>query len=159
MSITLKVSLLSGNTVEVRTHRDATVDDFKKSAQSMLSAGPARLVTASGHVLHGARTIGECDLNDSEAVTLHLQQPQILACQLSPSFAAIIGDGSVMTWGDHFGGDSSAVQEQLRNVQQIQASYYAFAAMLAHGSVVTWGPRWRQRCRTRPVEERAADPS
>ena len=45
-----------------------------------------------------------------------------------------------MTWGsaDH-GGDSSAVQDQLQNVQQIQASHDAFAAILADGSVVTWG--------------------
>ena len=33
----------------------------------------------------------------------------------------ITGDGSVVTWGDPGdGGDSSAVQEQLKDVQQIQ---------------------------------------
>ena len=32
------------------------------------------------------------------------------------AFAAILADGSVATWGDaSFGGDSSAVQEQLAN--------------------------------------------
>ena len=47
------------------------------------------------------------------------------------AFAAILGDGSVVTWGDaRFGGDSSAVQDQLRDVQQIQASHHAFAAIL-----------------------------
>ena len=50
------------------------------------------------------------------------------------SFEAILGDGSVVTWGY-----SSAVQGQLRNVQQIQASFRAFAANLIDGSVVTWG--------------------
>ena len=45
-----------------------------------------------------------------------------------------------MTWGDaDFGGDSSAVRDQLRGVQQIQATYGAFAAILEDGSVVTWG--------------------
>ena len=45
-----------------------------------------------------------------------------------------------MTWGDTgHGGDSSAVQGQLKNVQQVQASMYAFAAIRADGSVVTWG--------------------
>ena len=35
---------------------------------------------------------------------------------------AILGDGSVVTWGDSYeGGDSSAVQNQLKNVQQVQA--------------------------------------
>ena len=37
------------------------------------------------------------------------------------------------------GGDSGAVQDQLRNVQQIQASCGAFAAIRGDGSVVTWG--------------------
>ena len=42
---------------------------------------------------------------------------------LCAAFAAILGDGSVVTWGDaECGGDSRAVQGQLKNVQQIQAS-------------------------------------
>ena len=49
-------------------------------------------------------------------------------------------NGFVVTWGDRrFGGDSSRVQEQLRNVQHIQATHYAFAAILDNGSVVTRG--------------------
>ena len=45
-----------------------------------------------------------------------------------------------MTWGNAaFGGDSSAVQGQLKNVQEIQAVGVAFAAILGDGSVVTWG--------------------
>ena len=37
------------------------------------------------------------------------------------------------------GGDSGDVQDQLKGVQQIQASDGAFAAILSDGSVVTWG--------------------
>ena len=37
------------------------------------------------------------------------------------------------------GDDSSAVQNQLKNVQQIQANRKAFAAILCDGSVVAWG--------------------
>ena len=60
--------------------------------------------------------------------------------KLLRAFAAIRGDGSVVTWGCGYGGgDSSAVQEQLRDVQQIQACVFAFAAILGDGSVVTWG--------------------
>ena len=45
-----------------------------------------------------------------------------------------------MTWGHaDSGGDSSTVQGQLKNVQQIQASERAFAAVLGDGTVVTWG--------------------
>ena len=45
-----------------------------------------------------------------------------------------------MTWGNQEeGGDSSQVQEQLRNVQHIQATGGAFAAILESGAVVPWG--------------------
>ena len=56
------------------------------------------------------------------------------------AFAAILGDGRVVTWGRAgAGGDSSAVREQLKNVRQIQASDSAFAAICCDGSVVAWG--------------------
>ena len=48
------------------------------------------------------------------------------------SFAAILGDGSVVTWGDDGHGISSAVQDQLKNVRQIQATDFAFAAILGN---------------------------
>ena len=35
--------------------------------------------------------------------------------------------------------DSSVVRDQLKNVQQIQATHSAFAAIRGDGSVVTWG--------------------
>ena len=48
----------------------------------------------------------------------------------------------MVTWGDpRSGGDSSEVQDQLHDVQQIQATSKAFAAIRADGSVVTWGDR------------------
>ena len=60
--------------------------------------------------------------------------------QKSCALAAILADGSVVTWGNPaHGGDSSEVQEQLKGVQQVQATSGAFAAILADGSVVTWG--------------------
>ena len=43
--------------------------------------------------------------------------------------------GSVVTWGNaEFGADSSAMQTQLKNAQQIQASDGAFAAILDDGA-------------------------
>ena len=45
-----------------------------------------------------------------------------------------------MIWGNaDFGGDRRAVQDQLKDVQHIQATGSSFAAVLADGSVVTWG--------------------
>lgn len=57
------------------------------------------------------------------------------------AFAAILGDGSVATWGNpHWGGDSTAVQAQLKNVQQLQGTGGgAFAAILSNKTLLTWG--------------------
>ena len=53
---------------------------------------------------------------------------------------AILGDGSVVSWGDaDFGDDIPAVRHQLKGVEQIQATQRAFAAILEDGSVVAWG--------------------
>ena len=79
------------------------------------------------------------------------------------AFAAILDDGSVVTWGhEDLGGESRPVQDRLNGVQQIQASSGAFAAILMDGSVVTRGPRslwWQKPCCARSAERRTADPS
>ena len=62
---------------------------------------------------------------------------------LSTCFCNYPDDGSVVTWGS----SGRAVQNQLKGVQEIQASSIAglvtcaFAVILADGSVVTWGAR------------------
>ena len=54
--------------------------------------------------------------------------------------AAVLGDGSVVTWGTmDKGGDRSAVPRRQRTVQNIQAAVAALAASLGDGSVATWG--------------------
>ena len=59
------------------------------------------------------------------------------------AFAAILGDGSVVTWGSPgCGSDSSSVQHQLQGVKYIAATAQSFAALLQDGSVVTWGRDW-----------------
>eukprot|EP00439_Symbiodinium_sp_Y106_P023086 s6434_g2.t2 len=67
------------------------------------------------------------------------------------AFAAILSDESVVTWGDaRNGGDSRAVQDRLKNVQQIQASCGAFAAILGDGSVMLCRTGWRMCGRSKP---------
>ena len=56
------------------------------------------------------------------------------------AFVACLGDASVVTWGSaSAGADSTAVQDRLRDVQQVQACNLGFAAILGDGSVVSWG--------------------
>ena len=61
---------------------------------------------------------------------------QIQASYLA--FAAVLGDGSVVAWGDYSsGGDSRDVQDQLKAVQWIHASCFSFAAVQDDRSLVT----------------------
>ena len=70
------------------------------------------------------------------------------------AFAAILTDGSVVTWGDpEYGGNSFKVRDQLRNVEGIQATEFAFAAILAEGSVVTWGDEDNGRDSTQVADQ------
>ena len=53
------------------------------------------------------------------------------------AFAAICGDGSVVTWGSGTRGDSSVVRDQLSNAKQFPSTDGAFVAFLRDGSVAT----------------------
>ena len=59
-------------------------------------------------------------------------------------FAGVRGDGHVVTWGRaRYGGDSAAVQEQLRDVQHISATVGAFATVLVvGGGLGPWAWAW-----------------
>ena len=78
-------------------------------------------------------------LHDGDLLTLHILN-ETRANSNEAAFLAIFGDGSVVTWGHAaHGGDSSGVQDQLKNVKQIQANANAVAAIISDGSVVAWG--------------------
>ena len=139
MSISVDVHLLSGKSASFEVEAAASVESLKDRAQSALGTGRGRLLNSFGEVLDGVKTITEAKLKSGDVLTLHVNQVRLQATRQG-MFAALLGDGSVVSWGDaDNGGGSSAVQEQLRDVQQIQASSAAFAAILCDGSVVTWG--------------------
>ena len=136
MSIGVEVSLLSGKTAIVQAGLDETVETLMQRAQVVLGVRRGRLLDSSGVVLDGCEEIAS-RIQNGDLLTLHVNRVQVQSS--GTAFAAILGDGSVVTWGPaHCGGWSSAVQGQLKNVQQIQASHRAFAAILDDGSVVTW---------------------
>ncbi|OLQ01281.1 hypothetical protein AK812_SmicGene15985 [Symbiodinium microadriaticum] len=154
MSISVDVHLLSGKSASLEVEADVSVESLKQRAQSALGAGRGRLLNSSGEVLDGAQSVAEAKLMSGDVLTVHVKQDyggdssavqdqlrDVQQIQASyGAFAATLGDGSVVSWGNaDEGGDSSAVQDQLRDVQQIQASNAAFAAILGDGSVVTWG--------------------
>ena len=73
-------------------------------------------------------------LSDGDVITAVWVEPKVAA--------AILADGLVVTWREQrIGGDSSRVQDQLKNGEHIRATSKAFAAILQDGSVIAWGDR------------------
>ena len=136
MSIAVEVSLLSGKTATVQADLDETVEVLTQRAQIALGVGKGRLLDSSGVVLDGCAATKKARVQNGDSLTLQVSRVQVQFTGYS--FAAILGDGSVVTWGAGFDGDNSATQVRPKNVQQIQARS-AFAAILGDGSVLTWG--------------------
>ena len=62
--------------------------------------------------------------------SLTLQIGRVQLCSNNWAFAAVLSDGSVVTWGNWvYGGSSTAVQDRLKGVHHIQATSNAFAAI------------------------------
>ena len=124
----IHVALMSGRAAQVPVTMDRPLKRIKFEAQSALQTGMGLLRDSTGRILDDWQTA----------------ETRLASHKLGSSFAALIGDGSVVTWGDpDRGGDSSHVQEKLRNMCHIQATEFAFAAVLDNGSVVTWGVHHR----------------
>ena len=182
--IHVNLALMNGHAGLVTFPPSCTVQDVRIKAQHALGKKCLRLITAKNRVLVDPETtLEEVEIEDGECLTALALQPQlaatedafamfchgenpVVACgdadyggdssavrdqlkgvqhiRATPNgtFAAILADGSVVTWrkGKGCGGDSSAVRDQLKGVQHVQATPNgAFAAILADGSVVTWG--------------------
>ena len=136
----VNVSLPNGHAELLSLLPSSTVQDLKQATQRAFGQKFLRLITAKNRVLVDPdKTLEEAQIEDGECLTALVLQPQLAAT--NSAFALWChGDSAIVTWGGaEFGGDSSAVQDQLKGVQQIQASGEAFAAILEDGSVVTWG--------------------
>ena len=138
--LNISVALLNGNPVPLRLSTSSTVQDVRTKAQRAFGKKYLKLVTAKNRVLVDfEQTLEEAGIEDGECLTALAFQPQLAATSRALALRCH-GDGSIVTWGRaDYGGDSSAVQNQLRGVQQIQATERAFAAILADGPVVAWG--------------------
>ena len=140
--IRVHVALPSGRTESLLIEQSSKVGDLKLLAQTSLRQGFLRLVAADGRVLsEPTEPLHAAGIRDGDQLTAIAQQAKLAAT--GRAFALWrIGRDSVVAWGDpEYGGDSSMVRDQLRNVQQIVATGAAFAAILGDGSVITWGSR------------------
>ena len=119
MSVTVEVRLLSGKRAQVSGSLDEQLEQLKRRAQIALRVGNGRLVDLSGIVLDMRAQIEDVNVKDGDSL-LHITRAQV--CGNGRAFAAILGDGSVVTWGNAlFGSDSSEAQDQLKNVQQARS--------------------------------------
>ena len=138
MAIMVDVTLISGQRVSLETDLTASVQSLAERARKVLGVGRGRLLSSSGAVLDGETQLGAAKLQTGDCFTLQVGAVRIH--DGANCFAAILGDESVVTWGSApYGGDSRYVQDQLKNVLQIQASLEDVAPILGDGSVVTWG--------------------
>ena len=136
----INVALPNGHAEPLTLLPSSTVQDLRTKAQRAFGKKRIRLITAKNRLLvNFEQTLEEADIEDGECLTVLVLQQQLAAT--GHAFALWChGDSAVVTWGcAGFGGDSSAVRDQLRGVQQIRATDKAFAAILEDRSVVTWG--------------------
>ena len=136
----INVALPNGHAELLTLLPSSTVQDLSTKAQRAFGKKNLRLITAKNRILvHPDKTLEEAEIEDGECLTALVLLPQVAAT--NSAFAVWChGDSTIVAWGDrHCGGDSSAVQDQLKGVQQIRATKSAFAAILADGSVVSWG--------------------
>eukprot|EP00435_Cladocopium_sp_Y103_P032372 s760_g8.t1 len=113
-------------------------------AQKAFGRGFLRLVTADGHALiDPMQSLHAAGLQEGDHVTAVALQAKMTVTKGFESEAFALwccGGDKIVTWGNEWsGGDSSEIQDQLIDVQQVQSTGNAFAALLADGSVVTWG--------------------
>eukprot|EP00438_Fugacium_kawagutii_P017713 Skav207316 [mRNA] locus=scaffold2296:381119:382130:- [translate_table: standard] len=124
------VSLPSGRNETLSLPHLATARDLKVLAQASLGHGFLKLITEAGHVLTDFMDPLEASgIQDGDHFTAVVQQPRVAATGQAFALWCCGGD-RIVTWGTpDRGGDSSAVQDQLRNVQQVQGAFGAFAAI------------------------------
>ena len=76
---------------------DDEVVTLKRQAQIALGVGKGRLLNSSGVVLDEHTRIRDAGVKNGDSLTLQINIVQVRASQ--EAFAAILGDGAVVTWG------------------------------------------------------------
>ena len=135
----VEIALPSGHCETLSVRQSSKIGALRILAQKLFGRGFLRLVTEGYSLTDPAESILDVGLQDGDSLTALVLEAKLVATQ--EAFALWCrGGGRVITWGcPYSGGDSSAVQERLRNVRDVQSTGFAFAATLENGSVVAWG--------------------
>eukprot|EP00435_Cladocopium_sp_Y103_P043377 s671_g12.t1 len=133
------VALPSGQGDTFSLQSSSKVGALKVLAQKSFQRGFLRLVAADHSEVDPTLSLQAAGLQDGDHLTAIAVEAKLAAT--NAAFALFCSGGDrVVAWGNpRYGSDSSEVPDQLKSVQQVQASFGAFAAILGDGSVVTWG--------------------
>ncbi|CAE7030757.1 unnamed protein product [Symbiodinium natans] len=78
MSMCLEVTLMSGKSSKIDVPVDTCLDDLRGLAQRWLHVGTGRLLTATGEVLAGTRTVSQAGILAGDVLTLQVGQEQLV---------------------------------------------------------------------------------
>ena len=134
------VALPSGRSEIFSILQSSKVGDLRVLAQKAFQLGFLRLVAADHSMVDPTKSLQDVGIEDGDHLTAIAVEAKLAAT--ARAFALFCPGGDrVVTWGDpEYGADNPEVQDQLKGVWRIQATFGgAFAAILADGSVVTWG--------------------
>ena len=114
----INIALPNGHAELLTLPPSSTVQDVRTKAQRAFGKKHLKLITAKNQVLVNIeQTLEEAEIEDGECLTALVLQPRLAATNSAFAFWCH-GHSTVVTWGDaEWGGDSSAVQDQLRGVQ------------------------------------------
>ena len=116
----INVVLPNGHAELLELMPSAKVSDLRAKAQRAFGKKYLRLITAKNRVLvNFEQSLEEAEIEDGECLTALVLQPQVAAT--SRVFALWRhGDSAIIPWGHaDFGGDSSAVGDQLKGVPHL----------------------------------------
>ena len=104
----INVALPNGHAELLTLLPSSTLQELKTAAQQAFGKKYLKRITAKNQVLvNFEQTIEEAEIEDGECLTALVLQPQLAATKgvqqiqsTLGAFAAILADGSVITWGD-----------------------------------------------------------
>ena len=117
------VVLTSGRGANLSLPESSNIGDLKALAKDCFERPFLRLVMAKARILTNAMVpVLAIGLQDGDQLTAVAGQVELAATEA----AFVVLNSKLVTWGDRrYGGDSSAVQHQLRSVQCAAGSGYA----------------------------------
>ena len=128
--LNLNVTLPNGHHEVLSVPQFCTVLDLKIAVQRVFGQKFLRIVADTNRVLvDSEESVEEAGLKDGDCLTAVVLQPQLAATGVA--FALwCFGGHKIVTWGfPPSGGDSSKVQAQLKNVQEIKATNCAWVVV------------------------------